>query len=69
MKTGDFTEPIELESFVIHGGLGQPIHDLIKPMLHPDPTQRPSASELFPKWQDLFLEAAKRAHALDGRVV
>lgn len=69
MKTGDFTEPIELDPFAIRGGLGQPIHDLIEPMLHPDPAQRPSATELFPKWQDLFLEAAKRAHALDGRVV
>ena len=69
MKTGDFTEPIELDPFTIRGGLSEPIHDLIEPMLHADPAQRPSATELFPKWQDLLLEAAKRADALDGRVV
>ena len=63
MKTGDFTEPIELDPFTIRGGLSQPIHDLIEPMLHPDPIQRPSAAELFPKSQDQFLESAKRSHA------
>jgi serine/threonine protein kinase len=69
MKTNDFSEPIELAPFYIPGGLGKPIKDLIEPMFRLDPAQRPSARELLPRWQDLFLEAAKRAHALDGRVV
>ncbi|HEV3256123.1 MAG TPA: hypothetical protein VG013_04530 [Gemmataceae bacterium] len=69
MKTNDFTERIELASFDIPGGLGKPIKDLIEPMLINDPARRPSATELLPRWHDLFLEAAKRAHALDGRVV
>jgi serine/threonine protein kinase len=69
MKTGDFTEPIELGPFYIPGGLGKPIKDLIEPMLDPAAARRPSAAELLPSWQDLFLVAAERAHALDGRVV
>ncbi len=69
MAADDFTEPIELKPFLIQGGLGEPIKDLIDPMLNADPAQRPSAAAMFPHWQDLFLEAAKRAHALEGRVV
>ncbi len=69
MAAGDFTEPIELRPFFIEGGLGEPITQLIVPMLYPDPTRRPSAAEVLPQWQDLFLEAANRAHALEGRVV
>jgi eukaryotic-like serine/threonine-protein kinase len=69
MKAGDFTELIELNTFFIQGGLGRPIKDLIEPMLDPDPVRRPTAADWLPRWQDLFLEAAKRAHALDGRVV
>jgi serine/threonine protein kinase len=69
MKAGDFTEPIELVPFTIPGGLGSPIKDLIEPMLIHDPARRLSAGHLLPPWQDLFLEAAKRAHDLDGRVV
>jgi hypothetical protein len=37
-------------------------------MLHFDPATRPTAKELVLPWQSLFLEAAKRSHALDGRV-
>src|SRR5262249_55417148 len=33
MKGNDFTEPIELNTFFIPGGLGRPIKDLIEPML------------------------------------
>jgi hypothetical protein len=69
MSAGDFTEPIELVPFAIRGGLGEPIRDLTMPMLNPDPTRRPAAAELLPRRQDMFLEAATRAHALDGRVV
>jgi serine/threonine protein kinase len=69
MSANDFTEPIELRNFYIEGGLGKPIKDLVMPMLNPEPASRPSAAELINPWQSLFLEAAKRAHALDGRVV
>lgn len=67
MTTDNFAEPVELRSFFIPGGLGKPLKDLIVPMLDSDPATRPSAAELFRPWQALFLEAAKRAHALDGR--
>jgi hypothetical protein len=69
MSFGDSAVPIELRPFHIEGGLGEPIKELIAPMLHTDPRQRPSAAELFPRWQDLYFEAAHRAHALEGRVV
>jgi serine/threonine protein kinase len=69
MTAGDFTEPIELRPFSIQGGLGEPIRSLILPMLAADPALRPTAAKSFPQWQELFLEAAKRAHALEGRVV
>ncbi len=63
MTANDFAEPIELRPFYIEGGLGGPIKRLIEPMLDPDPARRPSAAQSLPQWQDLFLEAAKRAHA------
>jgi serine/threonine protein kinase len=69
MRGDDFTERIELDSFYIPGGMGRPIKELIEPMLFAEPGRRPSAAALLPTWQDLFLEAARRAHALDGRVV
>jgi hypothetical protein len=69
MAVGDYTEPIELNPFFIPGGLGKPMKDLIVPMLDEDPANRPTAAELVGPWQALFLEAAKRSHALDGRVV
>ncbi len=68
MTTGDFAEPIELRNFFIEGGLGKPLKDLILPMLDSDPAKRPTAANLVIPWQGLFLEAAKRSHALDGRV-
>ncbi len=69
MTAGDFTEPIELKPFFIEGGLGRPIKDRIQPMLTDDPAGRPSAAQRVGPWQDQFLEAARRAHALEGRVV
>lgn len=67
MTSGDFAEPVELRSFFIQGGLGKPLKDLILPMLDSDPARRPSAAGLVLPWQALFLEAAKRSHALEGR--
>lgn len=69
MTAGDFTEPIELREFEIEGGLGDEIRGMIRPMLADTPEERPTAAELVGPWQDIFLEAAKRSHALDGRVV
>src|SRR5262249_21193983 len=69
MTTRDYAEPIELRSFFIEGGLGKPLKDLIDPMLDSDPTKRPSAADLVLPWKDLFLVAAKRSHALEGRVL
>lgn len=69
MTAGDFAEPIKLKPSFIAGGLGRRIRDLIDPMLQADPADRPSSSDLIPSWQSLFLEAAKSAHWLEGRVV
>lgn len=68
MARGDFTEPIELQDFRIGGGLGESIKSLIDPMLAVDPASRPTAAELLIPWRDLFLEAANRSLALEGRV-
>lgn len=65
----DFAAPVELEPLgYIPGALGRPIKALLEQMLHPGPDDRPSASQLAGRWRDLFLDAAKRAHALEGRV-
>ena len=69
MTTGNFAEPVELRGFFIEGGLGKPLKDLIEPMLDSDPVERPTAAELVVPWHGLFLEAARRSHALDGRVL
>jgi serine/threonine protein kinase len=69
MAAGDFAEPVELKPFSVPGGLGEPILSLILPMLDNDPVRRPTAAELSGRWQELFLEAAKRSHALEGRVL
>jgi serine/threonine-protein kinase len=68
MTTRDFAEPVELRSFFIEGGLGRPLKDLIETMLDPDSAKRPAAADLVLPWQGLFLEAARRSHALEGRV-
>jgi hypothetical protein len=53
----------------IPGELGEPIGALIDQMLIVDPATRPSASDLLSRWQELFLEAASRHRALEGRVI
>lgn len=68
MSHDDYKEPVILKSFFIPGGLGLPIKSLILPMLEEDPRERPTAAQLVDPWQGLFLEAAKRSHALEGRV-
>ena len=65
----DFMDPIEIESYMVEGGMGRLIMDLIDPMLHPDPSKRPTASEALSKWQEQFLKAAKRSYAQEGGVV
>ncbi len=69
LKAGDYAEPVELNDFYIQGGMGGLVKTLIRPMLDDDPAKRPTAAEMVEPWQGLFLEAAKRSHALDGRVV
>ena len=69
MKADDFTEPIELWPYFVPGGLGKPIKDLIEWMLAEDAAKRPNAHEILPQWQDLFLVAAARSDALEGRVL
>jgi serine/threonine protein kinase len=69
MTGGDYAKPVELRGFFIEGGLGEPLKDLIERMLNSDPAKRPTAAELVVPWQGLFLEAAKRSHALEGRVL
>ncbi len=66
--SSEFTDPIELNPFFIPGSLGKPIKDLIGLMLDENRDERPEAAELLPQWQDLFLDAGRRADALDGRV-
>lgn len=68
MTSRDFAEPVKLRDFSIDGGLSEPLRDLILSMLDADPVKRPSAAQLIIPWRDLFLEAAKRSHALEGRV-
>lgn len=67
MKSNDFAEPVRLHDFSIEGGLSQPIKELILPMLDPDPAKRPTAAQLVIPWNSLFLTAARRSHALEGR--
>lgn len=68
MTIDNYAEPIELRKFFIPGGLGKPLKELIVTMLESDPIKRPSAAEIAAPWRSLFLEAAKRSQALDGRV-
>ncbi|QVL31838.1 protein kinase family protein [Telmatocola sphagniphila] len=65
----NFRDPIQMNNFKIEGGMGPLLMELITPMLHLNPSRRPAASALLSTWQELFLEAAKRSHALEGRVV
>ncbi|MDX1948045.1 MAG: protein kinase [Pirellulaceae bacterium] len=65
----DFMDPVEMESFKIEGGMGPLIMRLIAPMFDDNANNRPTASEALNNWQELFLEAAKRSHALEGKVV
>jgi serine/threonine protein kinase len=64
-----FTDEIEHDSLqVIPGAMAPGIGNLIAKMLTMDPMQRPSAGALLDPWQGVFLDAAKRTHALEGKV-
>jgi serine/threonine protein kinase len=67
---GDFAAPVRLNPLgYVPGGMGRMIKSAIEPMLNFDREARPSATDLLDRWQELFLEAAKRSHALEGRVL
>jgi serine/threonine protein kinase len=64
-----FTAPVELTPLdTILGDLGNSIRTLIQQMLTLDRDSRPAAADLLGSWQELFLEAARRAYALNGQV-
>jgi serine/threonine protein kinase len=64
-----FTDPVQLDPLAkIPGAMERGIANLINRMLDADPRQRDSAAKLLDPWQGVFLDAAKRAHALEGRV-
>lgn len=66
----DFTTPVQLDPLKpIPGGMRTLIETALVPMLEFDREKRPTASFLLGQWQALFLEAASRAHALEGRVL
>jgi hypothetical protein len=50
------------------GELGEMMKSLVGDMLERDPAERRSASNFFNSWQSVFLDAARRAHALEGRL-
>jgi serine/threonine protein kinase len=65
----DFTPPVELAPLeAIPVQLGEPIRDLLTRMLVLDPQPRPSAVDRLAAWQRPFLEATRRANALEGRL-
>ena len=66
---GGVESEIELQPLnFIPGDFGIPVKDLIQQMLVTDPVQRPSAHQVFNDWQGVFLSAARRVNALEGRV-
>lgn len=69
MVTENFEEPIALNPFEVQGGQGAPITNLLMDMLREDPADRPTAAELMPSWQGLFISAARALHARDGRFI
>jgi serine/threonine protein kinase len=70
LQGNDFTAPVELNPLGdVPGGMGEMIKPWIAAMLDVHPSTRPSASDLFIPWQGLFLEAARRAHTLEARVL
>lgn len=69
IQADDFTAEVDLNPLdAIPGELGEPIRLLIQRMLSPERDARPSASDLLGEWHEFFLEAAKRANALNGQV-
>lgn len=70
MEGGDYSAPVRLAPIgYIPGGLGRSIKDTILPMLEMDRNTRPSVADLLPRWQELLLEAARQARALEGWVL
>src|SRR5262249_39790621 len=64
----DFTAPVELAPLdPIPGELGEPLRYRLQEMLARKPEDRPTAADLLNVWQELFLDAARRANALTGQ--
>lgn len=63
------SEPIKLNPLgPIRTALAAGVANLINRMLLDNPQDRDSASKLLDPWQGVFLEAAKRTQALEGKV-
>ena len=50
----------------IHGTFGPRIASLIKIMLSENPNDRPTAHSLLRTWENIFWDAVKKTHELDG---
>jgi serine/threonine protein kinase len=65
----EFTDPVELEPLgSVPGALAPEISNLITRMLEPEAEKRDPAAKFIDPWQGVFFTAAKRAHALEGKV-
>jgi len=63
------SDPVVLDELGnISGALSAGIANLISRMLILSPEQREPASKFIDPWQGVFLDSAKRAHGLEGRV-
>ena len=69
-RAQSFGEPVVLNPLApVRGSLGRSIANLIESMLDPISQRRQSATQLFDAWQGLFLTAADRILAVEGRVL
>jgi serine/threonine-protein kinase len=57
-------KPLRMQAISeVPGPLGAPIRSLLEQMLIAETAQRPSASDLLGKWQELYLALRRREHA------
>lgn len=69
MYAEDKLGPLSIEPLnAIPGTYGGQISNVVEDMLNVDPSRRPAAVQLIDRWRTPFSNAAKLAHALEGRV-